>query len=149
GSDTGAANGFRITATDDDGNGTDAAGLSALAFDPPSGTAMVATQQARDLEGLVNGSTITSASNTLENLVEGVTLTVNKETGAPVKIGVASDTDALKTMVQQFVSAYNEASRFLRDQTSYNADSKTSGALQGDRTAVALLNRLRALQGTA
>ena len=31
---TGAANGFRVQATDDDGNNVDNAGLSALAYDP-------------------------------------------------------------------------------------------------------------------
>ena len=34
---TGAANAFRTTVTDDDGGNGDAAGLSALAFDPSAG----------------------------------------------------------------------------------------------------------------
>lgn len=148
--ETGAVNGFRITVTDTgDANNTDAAGLSALALDPPSGTAMTATQRGSDLEGTVNGSAITSASNQVENLVEGVTITANKVTTSPVNIAVASATAAIKSMIQQFATAYSDSEKFLREQTAYNADTKTAGALQGDRTAVSLQNRLRTLLGTS
>jgi flagellar hook-associated protein 2 len=50
-SETGAANAFRISATDDDGTDGDSNGLSALAFDPSASvTAMSQTQAALDAQ---------------------------------------------------------------------------------------------------
>ena len=54
---TGAESGFRITATDDDGNPLDDGGLSRLAFDPPGGAhAWHGNQRAVDARASVNGS---------------------------------------------------------------------------------------------
>jgi flagellar hook-associated protein 2 len=61
---------------------------------------------------------------------------------------VAQDTESMKALIQQFVAAYNEANKFLSEQTRYNPDTKTSATLQGDRIAVALQGQLRALVAT-
>jgi len=145
---TGAESGFRITAADDDGNARDDSGLSRLAFDPPAGAPAIGNQRAADLVASVNGAAVISASNQLDELVDGVSLQVTRTTSGPVEVSVARDTDALKTLVQQFVGAYNEANKFLADQTRYNADTKTSATLQGDRVAVALQGQLRSLVAT-
>lgn len=145
---TGAESGFRITATDDDGNALDDSGLSRLAFDPPAGAPASGNQRAVDLVASVNGAPVVSASNQLNELVDGVSLQVNRTTTGPVDVSVARDTDAMKTLIQQFVGAYNEANKFLADQTRYNADTKTSATLQGDRVAVALQGQLRSLVAT-
>ena len=142
---TGAESGFRITVTDDDGNGLDDSGLSRLAFDPPAGAPASGSQRAVDLVASVNGAAVISASNQLDELVDGVSLQISRTTTAPVSVDVERDTEALKSLVQQFVGAYNEANRFLAAQTRYNADTKTSATLQGDRTAVTLQGQLRAL----
>ena len=142
---TGAEGGFRITATDDDSNPLDDSGLSRLAFNPPVGAPASGNQRAIDLVGSVNGAPVTSASNQLDDLIEGVSVQVIRTTTSPVDVDVARDTESMKTLIQQFVGAYNEANKFLADQTRYNADTKTSATLQGDRVAVALQGQLRAL----
>ena len=145
---TGAESGFRITATDDDTNPLDDSGLSRLAFDPPGGAPSSGNQRAVDLVASVNGAPVVSASNQLDDVVEGVSLQVTRTTTGPVEVSVARDTEAMKALVQQFVGAYNEANKFLADQTRYNADTKTSATLQGDRVAVALQGQLRSLVAT-
>ena len=75
-------------------------------------------------------------------------LQVARTTTGPVEVNVARDTEAMKALIQQFVGAYNEANKFLADQTRYNADTKTSATLQGDRVAVALQGQLRSLVAT-
>lgn len=150
---TGADNGFRITAVDDDGNHTDAAGLSRLAFNPPGGTAGLSiTTSAQNTLATVNGISVTSAGSTLTDVIEGLTLTLNKTTSAPVTVAVNRNTDAVKTMVTSFVTAYNALNSFLGSATKYDADAKKGALLQGDRTALGLQGQLRALlsaNGTA
>ena len=143
---TGADNGFRILAADDDGNPTDAAGLSRLAFDPPGGTAGLAiTTPAQNTVASVNGISVTSTGSTLSDVIEGLTLTLNKTTTAPVTVTVNRNTDALKAMVTSFVTAYNALNGFLDGATKYDAESKKGALLQGDRTALGLQGQLRAV----
>ncbi|MBE0549600.1 MAG: flagellar filament capping protein FliD, partial [Rubrivivax sp.] len=129
-------------------NPLDDNGLSRLAFDPPAGAPASGNQRAVDLVGSVNGAPVSSASNTLDDLIDGVTVQVAKTTTGTVDVSVGPDTAAMKTLIQQFVSAYNEANKYLSDQTRYNADTKTSATLQGDRIAVSLQGQLRALVAT-
>ncbi len=145
---TGAESGFRITAADDDAGHLDDNGLSRLAFDPPAGAPVSGNQRAVDLVARVNGAPVTSASNKLDDLIDGVSVQVTKTTTGPIDVSVAQDTDSMKALIQQFVAAYNEANKFLSEQTRYNPDTKTSATLQGDRIAVALQGQLRALVAT-
>ena len=140
----GETNGFQVSATDADGNGLDAQGLSALAYDPPAGTSATSlTQAGADATLTVNGLAIRSASNTLTDVVEGLTLNLSKATSAPVQIGVTQDTAAIKQAIQGFVSAYNDLASMLGKATKYDTTTKVAGALQGDSTAVTLQRQLR------
>jgi len=145
---TGAESGFRISTADDDANNLDDNGLSRLAFDPPGGAPATGNQRGVDLIAAVNGAPITSATNKLDNLVDGVSVTVRQATSGPVDVSVTQDTDAMKALIQEFVTAYNEANKYLADQTRYNAETKTAATLQGDRIAVGLQGQLRALVAT-
>jgi flagellar hook-associated protein 2 len=145
---TGADNGFRITATDDDGNNTDAAGLSRVAFDPAGGaTQMSRTQAAANTAATINGIAVTSTTTTLTDVVEGMTFTLNKVTTSPVTVTVSRNNDALKGMVNNMIKAFNQLNGFLDEATKYDQSSKAAGLLQGDRTAVGLQNQLRAQLG--
>jgi flagellar hook-associated protein 2 len=141
---TGAANGFRISTTDTDGNNVDTSGLSALAFDPSVGVlTMAQALAATNASALINGAPVSSASNTLSNVVDGMTLTFQRVTTAPVQIGTAPDKAAIRKKVEAFVTAYNDLNKELAAQTKFDAASKTAGALQGDSAAVSLRNALR------
>ena len=143
---SGVANGFRITAADVDGSNVDTSGLSALAYDPSVGViTMSQALAAANAAALVNGVPVSSTTNTLTNLVEGMTLTLGRVTTAPVQVTTASDKDAIKKKIDDFVTAYNNLNKELADQTKYDPSSKTAGTLQGDGTAVGLRSTLRAV----
>ncbi len=145
---TGAENGFRIGVTDTDGNNTDAAGLSALAFDPSAGiTRMAQAQAASNAVATLNNLPITSQSNTLPNLLDGMSLTLNKVTTSPVQVTAEQDNTSMRKAMDSFVSAYNDLNKLLADQTKYDAGSKVAGGLQGDSAAVSIRSQMRAMLG--
>jgi flagellar hook-associated protein 2 len=140
---TGEAAGFRMSATDGDGNNADALGLSRL-------TTGASIDYGVDAKATVNGIAVTSATNQFANTVAGVTFTAVKATTAPVEIAVAKDDTTVKANVDAFVKAYNTLNQALNSITKYDKDTKTAGLLQGDSTAIGLQNALRnAIQSVA
>lgn len=135
GTETGAANAVTVSVADATGQ------LGALAY--PGG--MTENRAAADAAFTVNGLALTSASNKLENVVDGLDLTLSKITESPVTVKVSNDSAALRKGINDFVSAYNAINSFLSTQTRYDEATKSAGALQGDRTAVSLQNKLRSL----
>ena len=146
---TGASNGFRIGVTDSDGNNTDAAGLSTLAFDPSVGvTTMPQALAAANAAATLNNLPISSESNTLSNVLDGMSLTLMKVTSAPVQVTAAQDNTSMRKALDTFVSAYNDLNKLLADQTKYDAATKAAGGLQGDSAAVGIRAQMRAMIGT-
>lgn len=145
--ETGATNGFRIQASDSDGNLGDDAGLSRLAYDPPAGTVgLGSTQAAANARATVNGVPIESASNEVSGIIPGLTLRLRKETGTDeVSIDLASDRAGVDAAVKSFVEAYNALAKFIGTQTRYDDASKVAGTLQGDGAVTAVQARLRAV----
>lgn len=142
--ETGADNAFRISATESTGDGNAATGLSALAYDAAdAGSPMARTALAANADLSINGIDISSASNTLDNVVDGLSVTLSKASSTPVNVVLANDTDAIKSAITDFVSAFNTTASFIRSQTAYNADSKVAGALQGDQSILSLQSQLR------
>lgn len=124
-------------------------GVAALAFDPSSGpSAMTQTQAASNAAATLDGLAISSQSNTLANVVDGVTITLGQVTSAPVTLGVATDTAALKQSIQAFADAYNALASLLASQVKYDSASETAGPLQGDSGAVGIQRQLRAMMGS-
>lgn len=145
---TGAENGFRIQVADSDNVVDDDSGLSRLAYDPADeGAVSQRTQAARNAVAFVNGLRVESATNTLSDVVDGVSFTLGKKTTGTVDVTIARDTASMRKSVDGFVSAYNDLVKLLRDQTRFDATTKTAGPLQGDRTAIAILGQLRAAMG--
>lgn len=142
--ETGAENGFRITASDDDGNHTDATGLSRLTYAGSGGASgTTQTQAAQNALSTINGVAVETASNTLSDTLPGLTLQLSQVTTAPVEIDVSTDQNAIRSNVQNFISAYNSLNTTLVTTTKYDAGTKVAGTLQGDSTAVGLQNALR------
>lgn len=141
--DTGADQGFRVSAVDGDGNNTDNSGISAMTYSGPSSATTALSQSASDAVATINNMTVRSSSNTLSNVIDGLTLTLYKATTIPVQVSATLNTDAMKESIQKFVNTYNELSKYLSAETGYNADTKVGGSLQGDSSAVSLRNQLR------
>ncbi len=145
-SSPGAANGFRISVADGDGNNTDAAGLSRLAYDPSAGpTQMTLAQSAANTQATINGIAVTSSSNTLSGVIDGITFNLSKTTTQPVTINVTQNTDSIKSDVTALVSAYNALNSFLATETHYDPTTKVAAPLQGDSTATSIQNQMHSL----
>ncbi|WP_158218726.1 flagellar filament capping protein FliD [Roseateles aquatilis] len=140
--ETGAENGFRLTAAPSSPPADGQPSLADLSF----GVAGQTSRMSEDLKAAnalltVNGLSISSATNTIDSAVDGVTMTLMKTGVATVT--ASQDKDALKKVVTDFVTAYNAAVSLLRENTKYDADNKAAATLQGDSAAVGIQNRLR------
>ncbi|WP_295374512.1 flagellar filament capping protein FliD [uncultured Pseudacidovorax sp.] len=145
---TGEAAGFQVSAS---GSGSGTA-LSSLAFDAPgSGAGMAANsvQWAANSVATVDGVTVTSATNTVTGAVPGLSLTLSQLSPDPVTVTASTDTNALTNAIQGFVNAYNNINSQINSLTSYDANSKKAGLMQGDSMVTGLQTMMRRLAGTA
>jgi flagellar hook-associated protein 2 len=145
--DTGEVNSLKITATDDDGNNTDASGLSALAYDPlASSNNMTQMMAAKNALLTVDGMSISKATNTVSDVIQGVTLTLKGVTSASNALSVATDTTTIQSSVQSFVDAYNALNTSMRNLTKFvSAGSSANGVLLGDSTARNMMVKLKSM----
>jgi len=145
---TGEENGFRVQVSDDDGVSDDDSGLSRLAYDPENGAGVsLRNQPGANAKATINGLPVESATNALSDVIDGVSLTLSKKTTGPVDVTISRDTASMRKAIDSFVGAYNDLVKLMRDQTKYDATSKSAGPLQGDRTAIAILGQLRSAMG--
>lgn len=149
--DTGAANSLKIAVADtSDASNTDNNGLSQLAYDP-AGTAgngknLTETVAAQNALLTVDGlNTISKASNIVSDVIQGVTLTLVQKsaTGVATALSVTRDTASVQTAVQNFVKAYNDLSKTEQDLTGYDPATKKGGVLQGDYSALTVINQIQ------
>jgi flagellar hook-associated protein 2 len=142
--DTGAENGFMVTATEDSDDGNAATGLSALGYTANDGSApMTAPQAAMNASITVDGIPISSASNTVTGALDGVTLSLKAVTTSAVTVAVATDTAEISTAIDSFVSSFNTLMGYLKSQTKYDEAAKKGAPLQGDAAAVGMISQLR------
>ena len=149
---TGAANSLKITVSDGDGNNTDAAGLSQLAFDPAaaagSGKNLTQSVAAQDALLNVDGIAVQSASNSVQGAIAGVTLSLTKtNVGSPTSVTVAQSPGAAQASVAAFVKAYNDLTTTIANLTKYDTTTKTASVLTGDSTVRLVQSQLRSLIG--
>lgn len=132
--ETGANAAFTLTATGD-------TTLKAL----ETGADGVVVQAAQNAKITVNGIEVESATNEFKNTLPGLNITVSQVAATPVNLSVKTDTEGLKKSLQAFMDAYNALNDALTSSTKYDAESKTAGTLQGDSTAVNMINSLRSV----
>lgn len=103
-------------------------------------TAPHVLETAANATAVVDGVTVSSASNTLTTAIAGVTVTlVSAKIGTKLALTVGADTGKVTNSVKSFVDAYNAVASLLKSQ--FSADPKTgkAGVLAGD----ALLRRVQ------
>ncbi|MFQ5780202.1 MAG: flagellar filament capping protein FliD [Nitrospiria bacterium] len=145
---TGQANTIKVVVNDDDGNDTDTAGLSTLAYDPSLPvTNLTESQVAQDALLKVDGiDNITKSSNTVTDVIQGVTLElVKKAVGTTVLMTVSDDTASVKGNIQSFVDEYNTTIKELSDAQSFNLETEVAGPLLGDPIVRIIANRLQSI----
>jgi len=101
------------------------------------------TQAAQNASLTVDGVAITRSTNTISDVITGVTLDVRDTSASPIQVTTSNDTDAIKSQLSGFVSAYNDVLSFIATQTKYDSSTKTAGPLLGDSTVTALQRSLQ------
>ena len=138
---TGLDNAISITATDSDGNDTDAVGLSQFQFNATTQN-LTETVAAKDAMVNINGISISRPTNTIENVIDGLSLEVKAE-GAVSNIKVEQDTGAVADRVGAFVDKFNALQATIDGLAGFNAESGQGGLLSGDSTIRGIQNQLR------
>lgn len=137
-SDTiGAANTISVVATDDDA--LDGFDLTRLA------TANLTTlEAAQDAIIQVDQQQVTRDSNTFSDVITGVSFSLVKaEVGETATLTVGLDKGSVTNRVTDFVAAYNSAATIIAQLSAFDADTGTSGQLQGDAGLRAIESQLR------
>jgi flagellar hook-associated protein 2 len=141
---TGEENSLEIS-VDDSGDGDDLnnSGLSSLAFNSGA-TNLSQTVAAQDAIFSINGLSINSSENTVNDVIDGVDLTLKDVTGAtPISLSIAEDQASVKEAITDFVGAYNSFIETVNSLTSYDSETGSAGALQGDFSARSITSQLR------
>lgn len=103
-------------------------------------------QSAQDAVVQVGTLTLSRTSNTIADAIQGVTLTLLKASSTEtMDVTVSAQTGSIKTMVKEFVSAYNEVMKYLNDQLSFDPKIGMAKPLLGDSTALYLKRQLQTL----
>jgi flagellar hook-associated protein 2 len=136
----GADGAIKITASED-GVATGSFALTGIAFDASNATAnpsMVQIQAPDNAELTVDGLTVSRSSNSVTDVITGLTLNLTKTGSTTLSIG-KNNTDVV-TVVNAFVTAYNDAVKQNKDLTAFDASKKDKGRslLTGDTTVRAI-----------
>lgn len=119
-----------------------------------TGSSMSRTQASADAEIDVDGSTLTSSTNTFKDSVQGLDITVlrvsDKDTDGNLKsnkIDVSTDKSSIKTLIQSFVDGYNKLVDSLttlgkRNSIVAGVSQDDGGALAGDSMPRAIKNMM-------
>jgi flagellar hook-associated protein 2 len=135
----------QLTLTGQDGS-NQAFSLNGLGFDyDPAATGDVRKiEEAADAQFKLDGIAVTSHSNKVTETLKGVTLDLAK-TGTTTLNITAEGESKLKSALEDFVKAYNDANSSIKTLGAYNPETKVAGALQGNsvlRGAQSTLSRL-------
>jgi flagellar hook-associated protein 2 len=143
---SGAANTITVTGTGDFGR-LSTGSWNDESTNPPTVTASTMTplQTAADAIVTVDGVAINSPTNTVTNAIPGLTLNLSTLTTSSDKynLTIDNDTSGVQTAAQSFVTAYNTLASSLGQLTSYDADTKAAGALQGDSSVTSIQDQIR------
>lgn len=96
-----------------------------------------------DAEFIIDGVTFTRGSNIISDAVGGLTFTLLKATGEAETLSVKTDLAKARANINEFISAYNEVNKTIRDRTFIDAENNRRGALQDLRAVRNLTYTLR------
>jgi flagellar hook-associated protein 2 len=152
---SGADNALKITVNENPlaGNNTDMSGLSQLAYDPAavvgSGQNMTQVAAAQDAQAVINGITVSRATNTINDAVDGVTFTLKKaDVGTTASATIALNTASVSDAIKGFVTGYNKLASTIGGLGNYNAETKKGGVLLGDSALRGVTSQLRSVLGS-
>ena len=144
--DTGVSNALKITTIDSDGNNSDNTGLSQFVYDASTGgvSNLAETVAASNASFIIDGISISKASNKVTDAIEGVTIDLLKANpGSTTTLNLAHDTANTQSAVTSFVKAFNELNKTIVDLSKYDATTKQASILTGDSTVRSIQTSLR------
>lgn len=144
--DTGLSNALKITTTDTDTNNTDNSGLSQLTYDASTGSTsnLTETVAASNASLVIDGISISKASNKVTDAIEGVTLDLLKTNlGSTTTLNLSRDTTSIQSTVSSFVKSFNDLNKTITDLSKYDATTKQASILTGDSTVRSVQTKLR------
>ena len=152
---TGTNSEISITVDDDDGNDTDATGLSQFNYSQGGASnQFTELNRAQDAKITVDGFTITNSSNTFSNVIEDVTITALEAVtidilnpAPPERLIISEERAGTTAAVETFVASYNELITVFNTLTDYDPVSGTSGLLSGDSVINSIESSLRRVLG--
>ncbi len=137
---TGSASAFTVEASP----ATDDIGLAHFVYAPANST-MTPAATAQDANLLLDGISVTRASNTVTDLIPGVTLALRSVSlGAPVTIAPSRDIAGIKTAVSDLAATLSALNGLIASLTKPADAQSVAGALIGDGA----IGRLRQQLGT-
>ena len=104
-------------------------------------------QQGEDAAFTIDGTNMTSSTNTVTTAIPGVTLNLKGEdAGTTVTVNVDRDSEGIEAKVQSLVDSMNEVLDFINTQMSYNTDTNQKGGpLFGDNTLKSIKSNLMSM----
>jgi flagellar hook-associated protein 2 len=140
---TGEANAFSLKMTSGNPGELDRFTYDPATYDDQNITGLTLQQEARDAELIVDGVTVTKATNSFSDVIDGVKIDlVSAAPGTSVTIGANQPVDAIKQAVSDFVAAFNEMKSTITSMTG------ASGSLRSDAGIRALSQKLSSLTST-
>ncbi|HEM56431.1 MAG TPA: hypothetical protein ENO30_06720 [Thermodesulfobium narugense] len=138
--ETGVANGF--TVTDNVTNGGTVVSFSGAtsSTDYTQGITLTAAQDAQVQLGTTNPITINSSSNTITTIVPG--LSINLVGVGQATLNVSYNDSNAKTLINNFITDYNNIIAFRNQYASYNSTTKQAGVLFSDPSFNNFMNQL-------
>ena len=139
---TGLENSLEISASDNDGNDTDAAGLSRFTFNA-SAHHLEQTVAAADANVTINGLAVASASNKLADAVEGLSIELRQTSTEGVTITVDRDTAGVRAGIDVLVGGYRAFTTIAGQLSNFDAATQQGSILLGDATLRSATTRVR------
>lgn len=143
---SGVENAIKVTATDADGDNTDAAGLSALAYDTDAGVTNISEVIAAiDASITIDGNlTVTSSDNEFANVIDGITITAKKAHGTDdddSTLKITENNNNIKAGLNSFIESYNELLELSNNLGKSGEDG--AGMMAGDSMLRGVMSKLR------
>jgi flagellar hook-associated protein 2 len=135
---TGASNSLQITSAGGDGTIN-----TLLGYNPAGVMNMTQTVAPQNANFTVNGTAISSASNTVTTAIQGVTLTLNSITTTPATLSVARNTQSISTAVAGLIDNYNAVYHQLKSRSAYATATSPGGSLAGNGTLRMMMSQLQ------
>ncbi len=99
-------------------------------------------QQGENSQFAFNGVTVNRSSNLISDLVEGVSIALVSESSTAATVSITENYSNVESVVDDFVSAFNNVANMINEQTVYNPQENIKGVLFGNSTIRQLENMM-------